>query len=123
MASAAPRRNHRIDSVAIEQGADAIAVAGHETGGDVPIDVTNIVVILILAQIGEIQPETAKQSLVIAMKQPVQTTNHRPLQAAQDVLRAGITAYSVWLIAYGCWFFGFHLSIRHQLSAICARLA
>ena len=57
-----------------------------ETRGDVPIDVTDIVVILVFAQIGKIQPETAKQGLVIAMKQPVQATNHGPLQSPQDVL-------------------------------------
>ena len=109
MAPAGARRNHRIDAVAVEERADAIAVTsqeprqqgdefsrdgaffhagaevhgraqveqkpGHhfavfvvdshirrlETSGDVPIDVANVVVILILAQIGEIEPETAKQ--------------------------------------------------------------
>jgi len=43
-------------------------VGRHETRGDVPIDVTDIVVILILAQIGQIEAEAAKQGLVIAMK-------------------------------------------------------
>ena len=152
VAPAAPRRNHRIDAVAIEQRPDAIAVTGQEprqygdefgrhgpllhlgaeihgraqvqqeprrnfsifivhsnigrqeTRGDVPIDVTDIVVILVFAQIGEIQPETAKQGLVIAMKQPVQATNHGPLQSPQYVLSPVPLAYGVWLMAYGYWF-------------------
>ena len=129
VAPAAARRNHRIDTVAIEQRSDAITVTGQEPRqqgdefggyrpllhmgaeihrrtqiqqepgrnfsifivhpdircqeprGDVPIDVTDIVVILVLTQIGQIEPETAKQGLVVAMKQPVQTTNDGPLQS------------------------------------------
>jgi hypothetical protein len=45
--------------------------------------------ILILAQISEIEPETAKQSSVVAVKKPVQPTNHGPLQAPEDVLSPG----------------------------------
>ena len=79
-------RNHAVTS---RSSLYTLHVRRLETRGDVPIDVTDIVVILVLAQIGEIQPETAKQGLVIAMQQPVQATNHGPLQATQDVLRAG----------------------------------
>src|SRR5207249_7797684 len=142
VAPAAPRRNHRIYLVTIEQRSDAIAVTGQEprqhgdefgrhetlldmgaeihrraqvqqeprrnfsifivhpdigcqeTRGDVPIDVTDIVVILVLAQIGQIQPETAKQSLIIAMKQPVQPANDGPLQSPQYGLSRGAGACS-----------------------------
>src|SRR5262245_6403480 len=69
-----------------------------QTRSYVPINVTDIVVILVLAQIGQIQPETAKQSLVIAMKQPVQATNHGPLQSPQDVFSPRTMAYAMsWL--------------------------
>jgi hypothetical protein len=51
-------------------------------------------VILVLAQIGQIQPETAKQSLVIAMKQPVQPANDGPLQSPQYGLSRGAGAVS-----------------------------
>jgi hypothetical protein len=39
--------------------------------------------ILVLAEIGEIQPETTEQGPVIAMKQPVEATNYGPLQTPQ----------------------------------------
>ena len=60
-----------------------------QTRSDVPVDVTDIVVILVFAQIRQVQPKTAKQSLVIAMKQPIQATNHSPLQSPQDVFSPG----------------------------------
>src|SRR5215813_6203987 len=66
-----------------------------QTGSDVPVDVTNIVVILVLTQLGQIQPKTAKQSLVIAMKQPIQSTNHGPFQSPQDVFSARTVAYAM----------------------------
>src|SRR5262245_52693206 len=69
-----------------------------QTSSDVPVDITDIVVILVLAQVDKIQPETAKQSLVVAMKQSVQTTNHSPLQSPQDVFNPRTTAYAMsWL--------------------------
>src|SRR5215467_12854581 len=69
-----------------------------QTRSDVPVDVTDIVVILILAQFRQIQTETAKQSLVVAMKQPIQTTNYGPLQSPQDVFSPRTVAYAMsWL--------------------------
>ena len=56
-----------------------------ETRCDVPVNVTDIVVILVFAQIRQVQPKTAKQSLVIAVQQAIEATNHRPLQAPQNV--------------------------------------
>ena len=58
-----------------------------KTRGHVPVDVPHIVVILILAQIGEIEPKAAKQCAVIAVQQTVQAADDRPLQPAQDQLR------------------------------------
>src|SRR5215510_4927297 len=86
-----PRRNFTVFIVHPDMGR-------LQTRSDVPVDVTDIVVILILAQFGQIQTETAKQSLVVAMKQPVQTTNHGPLQSPQDVFSARTVAYAMsWL--------------------------
>ncbi len=131
MAPARARRNNRIDSVAIEQRADTVAVASQEPHqhGDklsrdraffdlwaefhrraqveqkprgnfpilvvnsdirrlqarryIPVDVTNIVMILIFAEIGEIQSEAAKQSSIIAVEQSVEAANDGPLQAPE----------------------------------------
>jgi hypothetical protein len=57
--------------------------------------------ILVLAQIGQIQTETPKQSPVVAMQQPIQPTNHGPLQAPQYIFSRRSAAYSVWIMAYG----------------------
>src|SRR4029453_13037507 len=91
-----------------------------QTRSDVPIDVTDIVVILVLAQIRQIQPETAKQRLVIAMKQPIQATNHGPLQSPQYVFSPLPLAYGVWLMAHGYWFHLYAISyMRSCLRAGC----
>jgi hypothetical protein len=66
-----------------------------QTRGDVPVDVTDIIVILVFAQIGQIEPETTKQGLVIAVKQPVQATNHGPLQSPQYVFSPRTVAYAM----------------------------
>ena len=62
-------------------------IRGGQPRGDVPVDVANVVVILVLAQVGEIEPEAAEQRPVVAVQQPVQTADHRPLEPPQDVLR------------------------------------
>ena len=136
LAPAAARRDHGIDAVAVEQRADAIAVArqearqhGDELGrhrallqslraeidrraqveqeprgdlallvvlahvgrlqarGDVPVDVADVVVVLVLAQVGEIEPVAAEQRPVVAVQHAVQPADHRPLEPAQDRLR------------------------------------
>src|SRR4029434_914923 len=166
--TSAPRWNHRIDTVTIEQRPDAIAVTGQETRqqgdefggqrpllhmravyrgraevqqkprrnfsvfvvnpdmgrlqtrGDVPVDVTDIVVILVFAQISQIEPDTTKQGLVIAVKHSVQATNHGPLQSPQYVLSPLPLAYGVWLMAYGYWFHLYAISyMRSCLRAGC----
>jgi hypothetical protein len=54
---------------------------------DVPVDVTHIVLILVLAQIREIESEAAKERTVIAVKQAVEPADNRPFEPAQNVLR------------------------------------
>ncbi len=52
--------------------------------GDVPVDVTHVVVQLVLAEIGEIEAEGAEQRAVVALQQAVEAAYHRPLEPAQD---------------------------------------
>ena len=55
--------------------------------GDVPVDVAHVVVILVLAQVGEVEPEAAEQRAVVAVQQAVEPADHRPLEAAQERVR------------------------------------
>jgi hypothetical protein len=135
--AAAARRQHRLDLIAVEHRAHAVAVArehagqhGHELGRhqalgarlraevdasrqvehepgvelpvlgelahvgtlqarrDVPVDVAHVVVQLVFAQVGQVQPGAAEQGAVVPLQQPVETADHRPLEAAQDGVRA-----------------------------------
>ena len=54
---------------------------------DVPVDMANVVVVDVLAQIGQIEPVAAKQRPVVAVEDAVETTDHRPLEAAQERVR------------------------------------
>jgi hypothetical protein len=136
VAPAAARRDHHVDLVAVEERADAVAVAReharehrheivrhralahlaraevHRRGeveqepgvdvavlvvlahvrrlqarGDVPVDVAHVVVVLVLAQVGEVEAEAAEEGAVVAVQQPVQTANHRPLELLQYLLK------------------------------------
>jgi DNA-binding transcriptional LysR family regulator len=51
---------------------------------DVPVDAAHIVVHLVLAQVGEVDAAAAQQRAVIALQQPVEPPQHRPLEAAQQ---------------------------------------
>ena len=55
--------------------------------GDVPVDVAHVVVVLVLAQVGEVEAEAAEQRAVVAVQQAVETADHRPLEPAQDRFR------------------------------------
>jgi hypothetical protein len=48
--------------------------------------VPDVVVVLVLAQVGEVEPEAAEQRPVVALQQPVQTAQDRPLELAQQRL-------------------------------------
>ena len=52
--------------------------------GDVPVDVAHVVVVLVFAQVGEIEAEAAEQRAVVAVQQAVETADHRPLEPPQD---------------------------------------
>ena len=54
--------------------------------GDVPVDVAHVVVVLVLAQVGQVQAAATQQGAVVTLEQPVQPADHRPLQLAQQPL-------------------------------------
>ena len=58
-----------------------------ETRGHVPVDVPHVVVVLILAQIREVETEPPEERAIVAVQQPVETADHRPLEPPQDELR------------------------------------
>ena len=47
----------------------------------------HVVVLLVFAQIGEVEAGAAEQRAVVALQQPVQTADHRPFEPAKDRLR------------------------------------
>jgi hypothetical protein len=55
--------------------------------GDVPVDVAHVVAVLVLAQIGEVQAEAAKQRAIVAVQDAVKTANHRPFEPLKDTFR------------------------------------
>ena len=54
---------------------------------DIPVDVANIVVILVFAQIGQVEAGAAEQRPIVAVQQAIKTADDRPLQPPQDVFR------------------------------------
>jgi hypothetical protein len=49
--------------------------------------VPHVVAVLVLADVGEVQPEAAEQRPVIAVQQAVEAPDHRPLETAQNGFR------------------------------------
>ena len=58
-----------------------------EAGGDVPVDVADVVAGDVLADVREIETLTAKQRPVIALQQTVQAPDDRPVEPAERSLR------------------------------------
>ena len=56
-------------------------------GGDVPVDVAQVVAGLVLAQVGDVDPGAAEHRPVVALQPPVEAADHPPLQPAQHPLR------------------------------------
>ena len=89
VAGAEVDRRRQVDE---EPGGDlaVLGVLAHvrrlQPRGHVPVDVADGVVVLVLAQVGEIEPETAEQRPVIAVQQAVEPADHRPLEAPQQRL-------------------------------------
>jgi hypothetical protein len=55
--------------------------------GDVPVDVAHVIVILVLAQVGEVQTKTPEQRSIVSVQEPVEPTDHRPLELLQELLK------------------------------------
>ncbi len=55
-------------------------------GRDIPVDMTDIVVVLVFTQIRQVQSMTAEKRPVIAVQQPVQSLDNGPLETPQEVL-------------------------------------
>jgi hypothetical protein len=53
----------------------------------VPVDVPDVVVILVLAQVRQVEPGAAKQGPVVALQEPIEAPDHGPLEPAQQLFR------------------------------------
>jgi hypothetical protein len=53
---------------------------------DVPVDVAHIVVGLVLAQVGQVEPAAAHQRAVVALQQAVEPPDDMPLQLPQQAV-------------------------------------
>ena len=60
--------------------------------GDVPVDVADVVVMLVLAQVGEVEAGAAHQRAVVALQQAVEAAQHGPLEALEQ--RLGVRSSS-----------------------------
>jgi hypothetical protein len=70
-----------------------------QPGGDVPVDVAHVVMVLVFAQVGQVHAGAAQQRAVVALQQAVEPAQHRPLEAAQQLLRAGLLRIWLWVQA------------------------
>ena len=57
-----------------------------QPGGDVPVDVADVVVMLVLAQVGQVEAGAAHQGAVVALEQAVEAAQHRPFEALEQRL-------------------------------------
>ena len=55
--------------------------------GDVPVDVADVVAVLVLAQVGEVHAVAAEQAPVVALEQAVEPADDLPVEALEDALR------------------------------------
>ncbi len=56
-------------------------------GGDVPVDVADVVAGLVLAQVGQVDAVAAEQAPVVALEQAVERPDDLPVEALEDALR------------------------------------
>ena len=56
-------------------------------GGDVPVDVADVVAGLVLAQVGEVHAVAVEQAAVVALEQAVQAADDLPVEALEDAFR------------------------------------
>ncbi len=55
--------------------------------GDVPVDVADVVVILVFTQVRQVEPGAAEQRPVVAVEQSVEPADDRPLEPPEDAIR------------------------------------
>jgi hypothetical protein len=67
-------------------------VRRREPRGDVPVDVTHVVVQLVFAEVGEVEAEAAEQRAVIALQQAVEPAQHGPFEPPQQAIRIDAAA-------------------------------
>jgi hypothetical protein len=53
----------------------------------VPVDVPHVVAVLVLAQVGEVEPVAAEECAVVTLQQAIQPADDRPFEALQDRVR------------------------------------
>ncbi len=61
--------------------------------GDVPVDVPDVVVELVFAQVRQVEAEAPEQGAVVALQQAVEPADHGPVQPAQDAFRAACSGF------------------------------
>ena len=67
---------------------DVLADVGRvHARGDIPVDVADVVLGLVFAQVGKVDPVAVEQAAIIALQQAVQPADDLPVQALQDALR------------------------------------
>ncbi len=55
--------------------------------GDAPVDVPDVVTVLVLAQVGEVDPVAPEQAPVVALEQAVEPADDLPVEALEDAFR------------------------------------
>ena len=55
--------------------------------GDVPVDVADVVAVLVFAQVGEVEAVAAEQGAVVALQQAVEPADDLPVEALEDAFR------------------------------------
>ncbi len=57
--------------------------------GDVPVDVPDIIEVLVFAQVREVDPRAQEQAAIVALEQAIEASDHLELEALEDALRRG----------------------------------
>ena len=73
------------DLAVLEELADVRRV---HPGGDVPVDVADVVAVLVLAQVGEVDAVAPEQAPVVALEQAVEPADDRPVEPLEDRAQA-----------------------------------
>ena len=92
-ANVAGTKVHRAAQIKQKPGGDLpiflkLAYMRHlQTGRDVPVDISNIVIRLIFAQVRQIKTKAAEQGPIIAVKQTIKSLDDSPFESTQQGFR------------------------------------